>query len=683
MDELSKDNFSAIFQSAQLTTRPISNLSFAINYYIGGDRVQGYHIFNICIHIISSIALYYLIFNTLYILNDPRFKNLHFEISFFTALIWLTHPLNTQSVTYIVQRMNSMASMFFILSILFYILARKQQNSTDFRHKCSKDVVFLFLVSFTSGILAIGSKEIAATLPIAIIAYEWFFFQKLAPSWVKEKALFFIAMIASFAVIAFIYTKGNLADAVFTGYNFRDFTLYERLFTQLRVIVHYFELLLAPLPDNLSLDYSFPLSTSLFKPITTLFCAIFLTGLLLTGFIIATRERLLSFCIFWFFLNLIIESSVIPLEIIYEHRTYLPSMFFILFFVILAFRLLNYPKVTVAILLSLSIIFSYWTIQRNDTWNNPILFWQKSLEKFPDNARIHTNLGVEYFKKGQYPLAEKHFLTALKLKPRNALVYNNLAEIQEQNGNYEQAEIFLRNAIEITPNHVLARMNLASLLKKLGRFEESLEHYFFVHQLYPEYSVPNMEIGQLLLYGSQPKKALSYLLKSLPRQPDNFSLLMAIAESNMRIGKMEESIEYYKKALKKTPGSIIALFNLAMLYSETGNPEQASLYYQKAYLVQPQFVPVTFNYGNFLLRTGNFTKAEEVYQKFLSQENLIADAHNNLALTYLSMNLPQKALSHFEITLKIAPHHTTASENIRLLRESLGNTSSNLQHEND
>lgn len=674
IDEVSYDKLSDIVSLSALKTRPISNLSFALNHYIGGKRVQGYHLINILIHIATAIASFFLIYVTLSIVDDNRIQGHKFKIAFFTALLWLCHPVATQSVTYIVQRMNSMAAMFYIFSLLFYALGRLTQRIPNKNISDTIAYYGFFLLCLTTGMLAIGSKEIAATLPIAIFFYEWFFFQNLQIKWLKVKTPYLLATALFFVTIALIYTGGNITGAIFDGYKGRTFTLEERLLTQLRVIVHYLDILVFPSPDRLFLDHSFPISKSLANPLSTLFSGAFLIVLIIAGIGLARKERIFSFCIFWFFLNLLIESSVIPLEIVYEHRTYLPSLFFILLFVTLFFRFVHFPRLVVALLVSLSCLFCFWTIQRNATWNDPIAFWSKSLDKYPSNARVHTNLGVEYFKAGDLDQAESHFRTALKLKPQNALVYNNLAEIKERRGDYLSTETFLKKAIEITPQHVLARLNLGSLYKKTGRFNESFEQYSFIHKRYPEFSTPNIEMGQLLLRDNKPLEALPHLEKALPKKPTNTTLLLAIAEAHMRLGNTLESIKYYEKALEQQPNHVIALFNLALLHSGSKNREKALDKFNKAFLLQPEFVPVAFNYGNFLLRTGDIDKAEETYLTFLSQERLMADAHNNLGLVYINRNEPQKALHQFELASRINPNHPLASRNAQLARESLANS---------
>ena len=179
-------------------------------------------------------------------------------IPFFTALIWLVHPLHTQAVTYIVQRMTSMAALFFIMAILFYVKGR-------LTHERVKKILF-FGSSFIAGLLAFGTKENTATLPLFILIYELYFFQDLRLK-ISRKQVFWIVTLSCMAgivLLSFFMGSSQLSKLLY--YGDRQFTLAQRLLTQPRVVLHYISLLPYPEPGRLNLDYDFPLSHSLLSP---------------------------------------------------------------------------------------------------------------------------------------------------------------------------------------------------------------------------------------------------------------------------------------------------------------------------------------------------------------------------------------------------------------------------------
>ncbi|MCE4606746.1 MAG: hypothetical protein F7B59_05370, partial [Desulfurococcales archaeon] len=316
--------------------RPVANISFALNYYFHQYNLFGYHAVNISIHIITGILLYFFIKITLEITREkdstpPGIKRQEpWLIAFLTALIWATNPIQTQAVTYIVQRMTSMAAMFYILSMLMYVKGRLAD-------KRNGKYIF-FGLSILSGLLAMGSKEISATLPFFIFLYEWYFLQDLDKTWFKTKIIPLACVTLIFAILGFIYMGGHPIENILKGYETRNFTLYQRVLTEFRVVIFYISLILFPHPFRLNLDHYFSISHSLINPPTTLISLVTILGLIGLALYLAKKERIISFCILWFFGNLVIESSVIGLELVFEHRNYLPSMMVCLLIVLLAFR---------------------------------------------------------------------------------------------------------------------------------------------------------------------------------------------------------------------------------------------------------------------------------------------------------------------------------------------------------
>ena len=214
-----------------LKQRPVANISFALNYYFNGVDVRGYHVVNIFIHLLAGILLFYFVKITLSIpLVRDRYGQSKF-IPFFTALIWLIHPLQTQSVTYIVQRMNSMAAMFFIMAMLFYVKARMTPHTV-------KKMVF-FLTSFIAGILAFGTKENSITLPVFILLYEWYFFQDLRVKISRHQFYWIMAICFIFVFILYLFLGSSPLNALISGYGGRPFTLGQRLLTEPRVVLLY------------------------------------------------------------------------------------------------------------------------------------------------------------------------------------------------------------------------------------------------------------------------------------------------------------------------------------------------------------------------------------------------------------------------------------------------------------
>ena len=369
-------------------TRPIAYITFALNYYFGQYDPVGYHIVNMLVHIFSGGFLFLFIWTTF---KTPALRGLYQHsnlIAFLAAAIWLVHPVQTQSVTYIIQRMNSMASMLFILSFWSYTRGRLAQGN----HKR-----WLWYTGSTlAWLVSLGCKQITVTLPLLVFIYEWYFFQDLSRDWLKRSLKWILGITVLIGIVALIYTDFSPFEKLsrFRDFSSNEFTLAQRALTQLRVVIYYISLLLYPHPARLNLDYDFPLSYSLVDPVTTLLSLIIILSLVLLSVYLAKRQRLLSFCILWFFGNLVIESSVSPLALIFEHRLYLPSMLVSLLLVIISHRYIKPRWLSVAIACALILILSYGRFEINMVWQDEISLWADVIQKSAIKARRYTILAV-------------------------------------------------------------------------------------------------------------------------------------------------------------------------------------------------------------------------------------------------------------------------------------------------
>ena len=484
--------------------RPVANISFALNYYINKYDVACYHLVNILIHITTGIFLFYFIKTTLGLLNvhnlNPLFEKntspnkrtlfLHkltksskqisqlsidstsnrlFFISFFATFIWLVHPVQTQAVSYIVQRMTCMAAMFYVLSLYLYVKARLANIKWE--------KLVLYLGCILSGILSLGSKEIAATLPFFIFLYEWYFFQEVSLKWIKSHSLYLLCLLFIIFSMALLYLGSHPMEKILSDYSHRDFSIGQRVLTEFRVVIYYISLILFPHPMRLNLLHDFPISHSLFDPITTIYSLIAIAGMLVMAIWLAKKERLLSFCILWFLGNLVVESSFIGLEIIFEHRVYLPSMFFILMFVSLIYRFANSKWIFYVLLCAVGITLSVWTYQRNIVWSDDVSVWEDCVNKSPHKSRQQYNLGVVLARNGNFDEAIEHYLKALEIKPDYLEAYYNLGNALARKGDDKAAIYNYKKVLQINPDYFEVYYNMGQISLKQGEVAKAIKNY--------------------------------------------------------------------------------------------------------------------------------------------------------------------------------------------------------------
>lgn len=428
-------SFSGLQKAAsegRLRTRPVANVSFALNYLVHEYNVHGYHIFNIIIHAINGLLLFFLFRLTLNLIKPTEEQNIAANVvPFIAALVWLVHPLQSQSVAYVVQRMNSMVAMFYILAILLYALARLVGKN--------KSKYLLFGGCIVSGLLAFGTKENSATLPAFIFLFEWFFFQNLDFKWLKKKMYYIFIVLIISAVITFWVLGDNPMDRIFSGYVIRDFTPEQRVLTQFRVIFFYISQLIFPHPSRLSLEHDFPLSYTIADPPITVLAIGALLFILGLAIFFARKHRLVSFAVLWYFGNLFIESSFMPLEIIFEHRSYLPSMFPILAATVLAAKFIRMPKLKIAISCLIIVVLSFWTFERSRVWGDDELLNRDNVAKAPNKSRMYTNLANVLIKKGKLDEALKNYYAALRLNPNDERAYLGIGSTLNYQSKYDEA----------------------------------------------------------------------------------------------------------------------------------------------------------------------------------------------------------------------------------------------------
>lgn len=419
--------------------RPVPNLTFALNYYFHKLRIRGYHLVNLSIHIMTALSLYCFLKLTLRLAYQDNERRLHDNsLPFLAALIWSIHPLQIQSVTYLLQRMNSMAALFMLLALICYVLGRQAKGKT-------KGYV-LFLASCTCGFIAVACKEQAVLLPFLIILYEWYFFQDMEVVWLKR----FIIPLSLIFIIPFVaflaMSKGNPMQLLAGEYARYDFNTLERLMTEFRVVVFYLSLLFFPHPSRLNLEHDFTISTSLINPITTVFSLVLIIGMLGVAIYTAKRERLVSFAILWFFINHVIESTIIPLELVYEHRNYIPSMFVLLLFVLAGYRFIRVPYVKYLIPLVFIVPFTVWTYQRNEVWTDKVVFFEDSVRKSPNMWRAWDSLGLSYFNAWQDDKAIGAYKKSIEIRDSVWWTHQNLASALNRQGEHVEAMKHLRIA---------------------------------------------------------------------------------------------------------------------------------------------------------------------------------------------------------------------------------------------
>lgn len=546
--------------------RPIPCLTLALNWYVGKDNVFGYHAVNILIHILTAYFLYLSILN---LLKSPNLRNHyggkeHF-IAFLAAALWAVNPIQTQAVTYIVQRMASMAAMFYILSLYFYIKTRQSQSS--------RRRIVLLLGCIGSFILALGSKQNTATLPLAVILIEIIGFQNLGLSATRRVfgAGSILGGLVLVAASAWLFVPGN-PFALISGFEERPFTLIERLLTEPRIVLFYLSLIFYPLPNRLSIEHDITVSTSLFEPWTTLPAIMFHLILIGIGFSQIKKRPLLALAILFFYLNHAIESTVIPLELIFEHRNYLPSAFLFLPIAAGFSKLLDYyaeknrsfRSVLTGFLILLIIVIGAGTYVRNMAWATEKTLWEDAMRKAPNSHRPYHNLAwAHYTKVGQYDKAIELYEKSLGLRTNNnfanPIAMSNVALLYVQKENFNKALDLWQEALNIYPDYDVVRYRYVIGLIEMKDWHHAMLQLKQLTAKQPNNFDYNYLKGYIYLNLKKFKSALQYFEHSLKLIADNHQALMGAGICHNLMGHYERAEVIFRKVLKHAPDDDLAL----------------------------------------------------------------------------------------------------------------------------
>jgi len=524
------------------------NLSFGLNYYADGLNVFGFHLVNIAIHSATAFVFYLLACITLSL--SPEFKSDKIrEVAFAAAFLWAVHPLQTNAVTYVVQRTTSIATLFCLLCVYTYAKARLARGTYA--------KTLLFGVTVLTGVMALFSKENSAMLPLMLLGYEFFFLRKpQSLTRHNKKLLAWVAVLFFlFALISWFYLNISL-DRVLKDFSGMNFSLGQRLLTETRVILHYLSLLLLPLPSRLNLAYDFPLSTGLISPPQTMLAIIGIGSLLLLIFLLFRRHRLTSFALFWLLLNLSIESSIIPLDIIFEHRMYMPAMFLFLAVCGWCYRMAGDKMVLVRTsILATAIILSIFTWQRNNVWQSEISLWADIVHKAPGSMRNNLNLGHVLSKAKKFHEAEQYLQQAI------AIGYN------DKSGNFSEA---------YTKQYLLAaHENLGYVYYGLQNYPGAISEIERAFALDPRRADLIVTLGKYYAKMNKHQIAYEYFQKAASKGIESVDLYNNWAVSSFQLGEIDQAIGLLKFSIKLEPDHSESHYNLGIAYSAKGMHSEA------------------------------------------------------------------------------------------------------------
>jgi protein O-mannosyl-transferase len=423
--EFSLDAFKeAMFSNdSGLLGRPLSMLSFAINAALTRFDVYYFKLTNLVIHIINGLLLGVFTYKVLQSYNQTQSSSLtanHLKlVSLLVTSLWLFHPLNLTSVLYVVQRMNSLSTLFMLAGIVTYVIAREKLIAGN------RSGLWLLLSLPLWTAMAVFSKENGVLLPVYVLLIELLFYRfKSEASLNTHFRWLFVAIVVLPITLGLglFFAKTD----IFLNYQLSSFTLEQRVLTETRVLWFYLSLILIPDISRMGLFHDdFVISDGLLEPATTLLAASGILALIVLSIALVRRLPLVSFSILWFLIGHSLESSVFPLELVHEHRNYLPQfgpVLGLVFYVLYPYKRKTGANSSdayaqFAFIFIYIVLAAYNTYARSEYWRSSWTLAAQEVKTHPGSVRANTYAAVLLHKKKQYDLALDFFVKAINLDP--------------------------------------------------------------------------------------------------------------------------------------------------------------------------------------------------------------------------------------------------------------------------
>jgi tetratricopeptide (TPR) repeat protein len=554
--------------------RPLVNLSLALNHAVGGLDVRGYHAANVAIHALAALALFGVVRRTLRLpaLRD-RLGGGATGFALAAALGWALHPLQTESVTFVIQRTESLMGLLFLTALYGFIRAAESPGKPVWAR--------LTYVALLAGMAA---KEVMVVAPVVLFLYDRTFVAGTFSAAWRERGRLHLGLATAWILLVFLVVGSGGSRGGTSGFG-AEVLPWQYLLTQAEAIVLYARLALWPAP--LVVDYGTGLAQGLGGVVVP--GLLVLAGLGLTVWAL-WRRPVWGFLGAWFFVILAPSSSVVPLatQTIAEHRMYLPLAAVVVALALAVRRFAGGSAGAVAA--AVLMVYGGLTIARNRDYRSAVTIWQDTVEHRPDNGRAHHNLAQALYNEGRLPDAVPPLERAIALEP-TAESHGLMGTILAALGRPAEALEQSRRSIQMNPGNADARASAAYILGGMGRLDEALAEMQEAVRLAPVSAGLRMDLGLLQArLGRLPEAAESFA-NAIRIDPANAAAHSNLGSVHLQAGHLEEAARSYEEAVRLDPDYAEAYLNLAMTRADQGRTADAVRHAQRALQIQPGLQP--------------------------------------------------------------------------------------------
>ena len=603
-------------------------LTLALNYTLGGPGVKWYHVFNLVVHLLAGLALFGVMHRTL---RMPRLAGRFSEgnataLAFCTALLWTLHPLQTESVTYVIQRAESLMGLFYLLAL--YCLIKSASSSRP---------AYWAIAAVASCALGMGCKAVMVSAPLILLLYDRIFITGSFRETLRRRWVLYVGLAATWLLLWRSAAEAVGAHAVSAGFTLESVTPRQYAQSQPEVILHYLALVFWP--TGLCLDYDWPVAEKL----ADILPGAIVIGVLLAATVVALAWRPATqtagkpawgFAGAWFFLILAPSSSFMPIkDLAFEHRMYLPLAAIAAAAVVaiflggewLAYRLgetqaeraLSAALLTLVPAISAAAMLGALTWQRNAQYQSGIAIWQDTVNKRRDNPRAWNNLADAFINADDYSQVLRCCDEAIRLRPNFPEPYNNRGLWYAKEGQFEEAMDDYSTAIEMRENFPMAYNNRAAACIHLEQYPQAIQDCRRAIELDPEFAMAYYNLAEACAKTGDDAGAAAAYGKAIELKWSYAEAYCKLARALQRLGRRDEALLNYDKAITMSPNDSDTHYERATLRLAARDFAGAIEDFDAVIRLKPDYAEAYDGRGNAHLNQGQYAAAISDFDKAL------------------------------------------------------------------
>ena len=676
--------------------RPVLNFSLSLSYLLSGTNVWGYHALNLAIHLFAGLALFGIVRRTLIL---PSFRSLlagggrgrcatspaagvgsgsgsvssasRFPqenatlLGLAVALLWTLHPLQTEAVTYIIQRAESLMGLFFLLTLYCFIRAVGSDAGSPPAGRVSGESVpegnsrapwRWFGLSLFSCLLGIGTKEVMVLAPVLVLLYDRTVVAGTFRAAWSQRKWFHLSLAATWLPLLGLLSAAGWNRGHTAGFDV-GVAPWAYWLTQFEAVTRYLSLAFWPHP--LVFEYG-----TIWVRLWAVIPQILLVTTLASATLIALwRRPVIGFLGAWFF-AILAPTSLVPgtIQMIVEHRMYLPLAAVLALFAGSVATWLG--RTGFIALLALAAAAGVITHQRNAVYRTPLGLWQDTVAKRPNGANAQSNLGSALYVQGRIPEALQHYERALQLNPGLVTAHFDYALALIQAGRLTEAEGHCRDAFRLNPRYYPAHYQLGLILLRLNRPGEALDEFARTIETAPAFAEAHHQWALALFRLGRLPEAIAHDEEALQLDPDDAATECDLGVALFQTGRVAEATARFEHALKLNPQLPEAHFNLGLALAKAGQPGPAESHYAEAVRLDPNHAEAQLNLGIALAQSGNLPEALVHLQQAVQLQPALAEAQGNLGLALAQLGRTEEAVRRYREALRIKPMYSEVHYNL-------------------